>query len=173
MHKKLGLALSGGGARGFAHIGVLKILEQHQIYPQIITGTSMGGLIAAAYATGCSLDDLERRAIDGTTHQGVLQHTQIYTRLARVGTQGGDIPHLETTVLGDDDRLGARHFCGHFGDYRLLVVKIETHGQLLFKLQRRNSALAIRRPSFRNRDSRLRVTPSAPAVTTSIVTDTR
>ena len=39
--------------------------------------------------------------------------------------------NVETTVLGDDNRLGTRHFCGHFGNYRLLVVKIETHGQLL------------------------------------------
>lgn len=63
MQKKIGLALSGGGARGFAHIGVLKILEQYQISPQVITGTSMGGLIAAAYASGCPLDELEHRAL--------------------------------------------------------------------------------------------------------------
>lgn len=63
MKKTIGLALSGGGARGFAHIGVLKILDKYDIHPQIVTGTSMGGLIAAAYASGCSLDELEQRAI--------------------------------------------------------------------------------------------------------------
>jgi NTE family protein len=50
--RKLGLALGGGGARGFAHIGVLKVLENFDIAPKIITGTSMGAIIGALYASG-------------------------------------------------------------------------------------------------------------------------
>ena len=49
---KIGLALSGGGARGFAHIGVLEWLEQHRIPVDYVAGTSMGGLIGALYAMG-------------------------------------------------------------------------------------------------------------------------
>lgn len=49
---KIALVLSGGGARGFAHIGVIEWLEEHRIPVDIVTGTSMGGLIAGMYATG-------------------------------------------------------------------------------------------------------------------------
>jgi NTE family protein len=51
---KIGLALSGGGARGFAHIGVLKWFEEHRIPVDYIAGTSMGGLVGGLYATGKS-----------------------------------------------------------------------------------------------------------------------
>ena len=57
---KIGLVLSGGGALGFAHIGVLKILEQQHIPIDFIAGTSMGALVGAAYSSGCSLDDIEQ-----------------------------------------------------------------------------------------------------------------
>lgn len=57
--KKLGLALSGGGARGIAHIGVLKALEEADIGVDFLSGTSMGGVIAAAYASGLSAEDIE------------------------------------------------------------------------------------------------------------------
>jgi NTE family protein len=49
---RIGLALGGGSARGFAHIGVLEWFEAHHIPIDVIAGTSMGGLIAGAYATG-------------------------------------------------------------------------------------------------------------------------
>lgn len=51
-HMPIGLALGGGGARGFAHIGVLKVLEEESIPIDIITGTSVGALIGGAYASG-------------------------------------------------------------------------------------------------------------------------
>ena len=63
MTSKIGLALSGGGARGLAHIGVLKVLEQEGIPIDCLAGTSMGGLIAAAYAAGLSPDFLEQEAV--------------------------------------------------------------------------------------------------------------
>jgi len=61
--RRIGLALSGGGARGLAHIGVLKVLEQSQISIEIISGTSMGGLIAAGYAMGQSPEEMTERAL--------------------------------------------------------------------------------------------------------------
>jgi NTE family protein len=60
---KVGLALGGGFARGIAHIGVLRVLEQHQIPVDFIAGTSVGALIAAAYASGTSLDEMTRQGI--------------------------------------------------------------------------------------------------------------
>ena len=56
---KIGLALSGGGAKGMAHVGVLKVLEEAGIQPDFITGTSMGSIIGGLYAIGYSADSLE------------------------------------------------------------------------------------------------------------------
>ena len=57
---RIGLALSGGGARGAAHIGVLKVLEEHRVPVDFIAGTSMGALVGGLYATGMSAAALER-----------------------------------------------------------------------------------------------------------------
>ncbi len=56
---KIGLALSGGGARGLAHIGVLKAFHRQGIPIDFISGTSMGGIIAGAYAVGHSPESIE------------------------------------------------------------------------------------------------------------------
>ena len=53
--KKIGLALSGGGARGIAHIGVLKVLHDHRIPVDYIAGTSVGALIGSLYAGGVNI----------------------------------------------------------------------------------------------------------------------
>jgi NTE family protein len=55
----VGLALGGGSAKGFAHVGVLRWLEEHRVPVDRIAGTSMGGLIAGSYASGMSPDELE------------------------------------------------------------------------------------------------------------------
>lgn len=60
---RIGLALSGGGARGLVHIGVLKVLTQAGIQVDCIAGTSMGGIVAAAFASGLPLDSIEEKAI--------------------------------------------------------------------------------------------------------------
>ncbi|RLB40211.1 MAG: hypothetical protein DRH12_10415 [Deltaproteobacteria bacterium] len=59
--KKIGLALGGGGARGMAHIGVLRVLEREGIPIDLIVGTSIGALVGACYACGLDSFDLERR----------------------------------------------------------------------------------------------------------------
>jgi len=58
---KICLVLSGGGARGAAHVGVLRVLEEYRVPVDCIAGTSMGSLVGAAYATGTSLEEMERR----------------------------------------------------------------------------------------------------------------
>jgi len=64
------LALGGGGARGFAHVGVIKALEAAGIKPDIVTGSSSGAIVAALYAAGLSGVELERMAVD--LDQGAL-----------------------------------------------------------------------------------------------------
>lgn len=56
---KIGVVLSGGGARGLAHIGVLRVLEELKVPVDLIVGTSMGAVVGGAYASGRSLDELE------------------------------------------------------------------------------------------------------------------
>ncbi len=73
-HKpKLGLSLSGGGARGLAHIGVLKALEDAGLQPDYLAGTSMGGVIAAGYAAGLSPTEMEQIAKEYSSLRKLLQ----------------------------------------------------------------------------------------------------
>jgi NTE family protein len=60
---RLGLVLSGGGARGIAHVGVLKVLERERIPVDVIAGTSMGAIIGGLYASGMSAATLERELL--------------------------------------------------------------------------------------------------------------
>jgi NTE family protein len=70
---RLGLALSGGGARGLAHIGVLKELEHAKIQVDFLAGTSMGGVIAAVYASGMSPDAIEAVALQYANKRKLLR----------------------------------------------------------------------------------------------------
>ena len=69
---RLGLALGGGSARGLAHIGLLQWLEEHRIPIDAIAGTSMGGLVGGAYATGLSPQEI-RTLLDGTDWKLIFQ----------------------------------------------------------------------------------------------------
>ncbi len=60
---RIGLVLSGGGARGAAHIGVIKVLEEMRIPIHAIAGTSMGSLVGGAYASGLAPAEMERRIV--------------------------------------------------------------------------------------------------------------
>ena len=59
---RIALVLSGGGARGFAHIGVLKVLQELHVPVDMVVGTSMGGVVGGAYAAGTSVAELESMA---------------------------------------------------------------------------------------------------------------
>ena len=58
IYGKVGLVMGGGGARGLYHVGVIKALEEHNIPVDYVSGTSMGAIIAALYATGYSADEM-------------------------------------------------------------------------------------------------------------------
>ena len=61
---RVGLALGGGAARGFAHVGVIQILEEAGIRPDMVVGTSAGSLVAAIYASGRSGAQLQQIALE-------------------------------------------------------------------------------------------------------------
>jgi NTE family protein len=87
---KIGLVLSGGGARGFAHIGVLRVLERYGIEVDALAGTSMGAILAALHAYGYRADDLHelasdvswRDVIDLSLSGGVVKGEKLHQLLA-------------------------------------------------------------------------------------------
>jgi len=66
---KIGLVLSGGGAKGLAHIGILKSLEEAGITPDFITGTSMGSIMGGLYAIGYTADEIKQIALEADWDQ--------------------------------------------------------------------------------------------------------
>lgn len=60
---RIGLVLSGGGARGLAHVGVLKVLERERIPVDVIAGTSMGAIVGGLYASGLSAEQIEAEVL--------------------------------------------------------------------------------------------------------------
>lgn len=77
---RIGVALSGGGARGLAHIGVLQWFEEHQIPIDYLAGTSMGGLIGGLYAMGMDSDEM-RQILESLDWDQLLTSSPAYTNL--------------------------------------------------------------------------------------------
>ncbi|OBU15307.1 phospholipase [Photobacterium aquimaris] len=69
---KIGLVLSGGGAKGAAHIGVLEVLEENRIPVDIVTGTSMGAYVGGMYAMGLSAQEVKQRTFDTNWNTGYI-----------------------------------------------------------------------------------------------------
>ncbi len=80
---KIGLALGGGGARGLAHIGVLKVLTQAGIPINLITGSSMGAVVGAAYALSLDIDLVEKLARQLPVKTPQLEQLQNVNRMSR------------------------------------------------------------------------------------------
>ena len=81
---KIGLALSGGGARGAAHVGVLKVLEELRVPVDYIAGTSMGAIVGGLYASGMSPDEIEKALVemdwDIVLHDGQMRPDRSFRR---------------------------------------------------------------------------------------------
>lgn len=116
---RLGLALSGGGARGLAHIGVLKALEEAGIQPDYLAGTSMGGVIAAAYAAGLKPDEIEQIATDTSRTRNLL-------RLADLSLPQQGIFRGERLLTFFEQHLQGRTFAGLQIPLTLIAVDLNT-----------------------------------------------
>lgn len=81
---RLGLALSGGGARGFAHVGALRALEEYNLRPEIIAGVSAGSVVTALYASGRTCDEILR-----------LFHQAKFSDFAEIGIPRGGLFSLD------------------------------------------------------------------------------
>ncbi|MFD1735702.1 patatin-like phospholipase family protein [Bacillus salitolerans] len=103
---KIGLALGSGGARGFAHLGVIKVLRDHHIPIDFIAGSSMGALVASFFAAGQDIDRLYKFAIafkrkfylDFTVPKmGFIAGNRV-KELVRVFTHGKNIEDLQIPI---------------------------------------------------------------------------
>ena len=104
---KIGLALGGGGAKGAAHIGILRVLERENIPVDYLVGTSAGALIAALYAGGIPPDELEKYVLSGIIEK-------VYKT---------DISILRVLLINFDryfkSILGKPFYAGLYNDHRL------------------------------------------------------
>jgi predicted acylesterase/phospholipase RssA len=96
---KIGYALGGGAALGLSHIGVLKVLEEYGIFPDIITGTSMGAIIGALYAGGHTAREIERLVL-GLNWKKLMSLADI-TFLSGGFIRGNRVVILLQSIMGD------------------------------------------------------------------------
>jgi len=132
---RVGLALSGGGARGLAHIGVLKVLAREGIPVDLLAGTSIGGVIAAAYAAGMSPAEIESEALATTRWRNLAG--LVDRSLPRRGMFSGN------RLLAYFERhLGGRTFADLLTPLALVAVDLNTGQEVI--LQEGPVALAVR-----------------------------
>lgn len=118
--KTLGLALGGGGAKGLAHIGVLKVLEREGIKIDYIAGTSIGSLVGSYYATYGEVESLERKILektdwrtsvsifDPTFKKGVLKGVKIQSLIQEwIGIEDFKEIKIPCTVVTTDLKSGS------------------------------------------------------------------
>lgn len=132
---RLGLALSGGGARGLAHIGVLKILTREGIPINCLSGTSMGGVIAAGYAAGMSPADMEREAI-------AITRLRKFIRLADPGMPDPGLLRGQRLLDYFESFLGKRTFADL--EYPLALVAVDMVARQEVILSEGTVSLALR-----------------------------
>jgi NTE family protein len=94
---KVGLVLSGGGAKGAAHLGVIEVLEQHRIPVDIVTGTSMGAYVGGMYAMGLSAEELKRKTLEVNWQSGYDDRVGRNELLLRKKQDGDEYP-LHTDI---------------------------------------------------------------------------
>ena len=126
---KIGLILSGGGARGSAHIGVLKVLEENHIPVYAIAGTSMGAVIGGLYASGYNARDVENIILstswpelfeDETSRdkKPLRRKLDDYEFLAdySISLKGGELSFPKGLIQGQNLNLYARRLTAHIPD---------------------------------------------------------
>lgn len=101
--KKFCLVLGGGGAKGYAHIGVLKVLEENGIIPDLIVGTSAGALIGGMYASGTPLKEIEALASQITKSHIIDVDAMVLVKNNLL--RGKKIDKLLTKIFEDRDMM--------------------------------------------------------------------
>ena len=135
---KIGLALGGGAARGFAHIGVIKALEAQGIYPDIVVGTSAGSLVGAMYAAGNNGFALHKLALD--MDEAAISDWSVPFFAKASGVLKGEA--LQNYVNRTVNNLPLEKMKIPFG-----AVATDLHSGLPVLFQRGNTGMAVRASS--------------------------
>jgi NTE family protein len=101
------LALGSGGARGLAHVAVIEALDDMGAKPVVIAGTSIGALIAAAYAAGMSGKDIRHHVL-------AIAHNPRETRQRLLAARAGKLSDLLSGAFSQATQMDAEKFCGQF-----------------------------------------------------------
>lgn len=125
--QKVGLVFSGGGAKGLAHIGVLKALEENNIPIDYITGTSMGAIVGAMYAAGYSPEEIEKVALSKDFQDWVSGRFKSDYRL--YFKKKPENPGLFSTRIRIDTNFHPRFRSGLVNDIPLNFALLELFGQ--------------------------------------------
>jgi NTE family protein len=162
---RIGLVLSGGGARGLAHVGALKVLEELRIPIDVVTGTSMGAIVGGLYASGMSAIELERelKAVRWSdVFASRVERKQLSQRrkeedfevsaLVELGVRNGELlaPSSAVSSRGLETLLrrytlpvrGVRHFDNLPIPFRAVATDMETGESIV--LDQGDLALALR-----------------------------
>lgn len=128
---KVCVVLSGGGARGAAHVGVLKVLEEYRVPVDCIAGTSMGSLVGAAYATGTTVPEMEQIIRGISTELLFKENPPRRERAMRrkqddylplfspeIGLEGGKLEFLKGLVSGVQLETVLRRLSKAKGEYQ-------------------------------------------------------
>lgn len=99
---RLGLVLGGGGARGLAHIGVLRVLEQEGIPIDYLAGTSMGGLVGALFAAGVPLSVVQEEVSRLSSVKEQLRLVDVNISAAGLSIRGRRIYNFMADLLGEE-----------------------------------------------------------------------
>jgi len=126
--KKIGLALGGGGARGLAHIGVIKTLIENGIEISFIAGTSIGALVGGWYAATGDIDSLERLFFNNEKGE-ILNLTKTLKRVGGGSVQLKD--HIINNFLGDG--LAGKKIEDCKIPFRAIATDIKTGDEVVIK----------------------------------------
>lgn len=125
------LVLSGGGLKGLAHIGVLRALEERGLRPSLVVGSSMGSMIAAAWASGMSVDEMTVRALE-VRRRDVFQVAHVDMALRRMKAPAVYRPEpLERLI---DSLVGNRTFLELHRTLLVNTVDLNSGMQVLWGL---------------------------------------
>lgn len=134
-HPAVGLCLSGGGARGLVHIGVLRVLEREGIPIDLLSGTSMGGVIAAGFAGGLSAYEIKAIALEAT-------HKKQLLRLADLGIPNGGLIRGQQVYNFFTQIFGEKTFADLYLPLSVVAVDLNSHQEII--LNQGEVAFALR-----------------------------
>lgn len=123
---RFGVALGGGSARGYAHIGALASLERHGLVPDVIAGTSFGAVVGALYSSGRSLGELKREA-------SKLRRRDVFPHVADFGLHKGALFDGHRLEVYFDQLMEGRTFDDLSKEFVVVATDVDSGERVLIR----------------------------------------